>query len=115
MKMLAAAEPLEIAKQDEQGRRIADAAEKQSLIAAYEASGMTQRGFARREGINFFTFATWLRKKRLAAAKPAKRPRFLEIGLRPATGFTLEVVFPDGLVIRGSSSAEVAALAGALR
>jgi|ERR1035438_728006 hypothetical protein len=46
---------------------------------------MTQRAFARREGINLFTFATWLRKKRLAAAaKPAKRPRFLEIGLRPA-------------------------------
>lgn len=52
--MLAAAVPLETAKQDEQGRRIADAAEKQALIGAYEASGMTQRAFARREGINYF-------------------------------------------------------------
>jgi transposase-like protein len=112
MKMLAAAVPLEIAKHDEQGRRIADAAEKQALIAAYEGSGMTQRAFARREGINYFTLATWLRKKRLAAAK---RPRFMEIGLRPSSGFALEVVLPDGLVIRGTSSAEVAALVGALR
>jgi hypothetical protein len=115
MKMLAAAEPLEIAKHDEQGRRIADAAEKEALLAAYEASGMTQRAFARREGINYFTLATWLRKKRLRAVKATKRPRFLEIGMRPTSGFALEVVFPDGLVIRGSSSTEVAALAGALR
>ena len=115
MKMLAAAVPLEIAKHDEQGRRIADVAEKEALIAAYEGSGMTQRAFARREGINYFTLATWLRKKRLGAAKTAKRPRFMEIGLRPSSGFALEVVLPDGVVIRGTSSAEVVAVAGALR
>jgi hypothetical protein len=115
MKLITAAEPLEIAKHDEQGRRIAGVAEKKALIASWESSGMTQKAFARREGINYHTFATWLRTKRLKAEKEVKMPRFLEVGLRPASGFRLEAAFPDGLVIRGISSAEVAALARALR
>lgn len=45
---------------DERGRRLADEAEREKLLAAFAASGMTQRAFALREGINYFTFATWL-------------------------------------------------------
>lgn len=113
---MAAVEPLEIGKRDEQGRRIADAAEREKLLGAFAASGMTQRSFARREGINYFTFATWLRKKRLAAMVPApKRPAFLEVGVRPAAATRLEVVLPDGVIIRGAHGAEVAALVRALR
>jgi transposase-like protein len=119
MKSALAVEPLEIAKHDEQGRRIADLGEKQTLIAAYESSGMTQRAFARREGINYFTFATWLRKKRLDAAKasPSAPQRFLELRLPGAVApsFAFEVVFPDGVIVRGSQAKEVAAIARALR
>lgn len=113
---MASAEPLELGKQDEQGRRLADGAEREKLLEAFGASGLTQRAFARREGINSFTFATWLRKKRLAALGPApRRPAFLEVGLGPAAGARLEVVLPDGLIIRGAHGAEVAALVRALR
>jgi transposase-like protein len=117
MKIIAAAETVEIGKHDEQGRRIADLAEKQALVAAFEQSGLTQRAFARQEGINYFTLATWLRNKRLRAAKAAApaRPRFLEVGLRPGTGFSLEVTLPGGVVIRGSQSAELIELVKALR
>jgi len=43
MKSSAVVETLQIAKHDERGRRIADAQEKEALMAAYAASGMTQR------------------------------------------------------------------------
>lgn len=118
MKSIAAVEPLEIGKQDERGRRIADDAEKEKLLVAFAASGMTQRAFARREGINYFTFATWLRKKRLAAMVPMPKPTFVEVGVpapqAPAPS-RLEVVLPDGVIIRGTQGAEVAALVRALR
>lgn len=118
MKSIAAVEPLEIGKQDEQGRRIADQAEREKLLAAFAASGMTQRAFARREGINYFTFATWLRKKRLAAMVPVAKPAFLEVGVPASAGAApsrLEVVLPDGVIVRGTQGAEVAALVRALR
>ena len=41
-----------------------------AAIAAYEKSGLTQREFALREGIKFFTFTAWL--KRLAAHAEAR-------------------------------------------
>lgn len=118
MKSIAAVEPLEIGKQDERGRRIADDAEKEKLLVAFAASGMTQRAFARREGINYFTFATWLRKKRLAAMVPVAKPAFVEVGLpapRAAAPSRLEVVLPDGVIIRGTQGAQVAELVRALR
>jgi len=118
MKSALDVQTLEIAKHDERGRRIADPAEKEALLAACKTSGMTQRAFAQREGINYFTLATWLRKKRLDAAKAsASRPqRFLELRPPPtSSGFGLEVVLPSGLVVRGSHAREVAAVARALR
>jgi|CZKI01.1.fsa_nt_gi hypothetical protein len=57
-------ETLEIAKRDERGRRIADAREKEALMEGYAASGMTQRAFVQKEGINPFTFAGRLRQRR---------------------------------------------------
>lgn len=111
-------ETLQIAKHDERGRRIADSQEKEALMAGYAASGMTQRAFSLREGINPFTFAGWLRQKRLAEAKPAPSggQRFVELGFpRVASGYSLEVVLPDGLIVRGSEAKQLAALLRGLR
>jgi hypothetical protein len=118
MKSSVVVETLEIAKHDERGRRIADAQEKEALMAGYATSGMTQRAFSLREGINPFTFAGWLRQKRMAEAKP--RPsggqRFMELGFpRVASGHSLEVVLPDGLIVRGSEARPLAALIRGLR
>jgi hypothetical protein len=118
MKSCAVVETLQIAKHDERGRRIADAQEKEALMAGYATSGMTQRAFAQREGINPFTFAGWLREKRLAQAKQAVSggQRFVELGFpRVAPGFCLEVVLPDGLIVRGSEAKPMAALLRGLR
>ena len=111
-------ETLEIAKRDERGRRIADAQEKEALMAGYAASGMTQRAFSQREGINPFTFAGWLRQKRMAETKPTPSggQRFVELGFpREASGFCLEVVLPDGLIVRGNEAKQLAALLRGLR
>jgi transposase-like protein len=120
MKSSAVVETLQIAKHDERGRRIADAPEKEALMAGHAASGMTQRAFALREGINPFTFAGWLRQKRLGAAEakptPSAGPRFVELRFPGvASGFCLEVVLPSGLIVRGSEAKQLAALVRELR
>jgi hypothetical protein len=107
MKSLEAVATLEVAKLDGRGRRLAAAEERGKLLATYHASGLTQAGFAEREGINRFTLATWLRKERLVAVNPAARPppRFLEVRVPPVAGFSLEVVMADGMVLRGHTMA----------
>jgi hypothetical protein len=103
-------------KRDRQGRRIERAEHRAALIAAYEKSGLTQRAFAEREGVKFFTFAAWLAKHRRAA-----KPAFAEVTLRSrmisSIGSTpgLEVVLRDGVVVRGSDLEAVAGLVERLR
>jgi hypothetical protein len=110
-------ETLEVAKHDGRGRRLAAAGERKKLLAAYQASGLTQARFAEREGINRFTFATWLRNDRVAAARPAApaAPRFLEVRVPPVAGFSLGGGMADGLVLRGHDGQQLAALVRALR
>ena len=117
MKSAAGVETLEIAKHDGRGRRLAAAEEREALIAAYETSGMTQRAFSEKEGINPFTLASWLRKRRLDAAKPnlPGPQRFVELATPRVAGFSLEVVMADGLIVRGSDSRQVVALIRGLR
>jgi transposase-like protein len=47
-------------KRDERGRKITTPAERVALIAQYRDSGLTQKAFARREGIKFSTFTAWV-------------------------------------------------------
>jgi transposase-like protein len=102
-------------KRDGRGRRISSAEQRAQAVAAWRGSGLTMAGFARREGVEYSTFAGWVLKagrKRPAA----KRPRFAEVRLGPVvTAALLEVRLPDGVVVRGASAAELAALVKALR
>jgi hypothetical protein len=103
-------------RRDTRGRRIVAAERRAELLTAFEASGLTQSAFARREGINFHTFVAWLGQRRKAGAT-APPVRFQEVCLAPTnrTGLTLEVMLPGGLVVRGTSAASVAELVRALR
>ena len=99
-------------KRDTRGRRIATAQERAVLIAAYESSGLTQRAFAEREGVKFCTFTTWLVRHRRAQEKTTFRE--VEVGgARPVA--VIEIVLPDGLVVRGSELEQVVAVVGRLR
>ena len=118
MKSPVAIETLEVARQDGRGRRLAGGAEREALLAGFAQSGMTQQAFAQREGINRFTLATWLRKKRAEGlrSEPHAAPRFVEVGMPPPTAaFSLEVVLADGVVIRGHDAQQLAVLVRRLR
>jgi hypothetical protein len=95
------------AKRDGRGRRLALRREREAVIAAYERSGLTQREFAQREGIKFFTFVGWLKRQRAASPGPA----FVQVKMaRRAAGAGLEVALPNGVVVRGGELEQVAAL-----
>ena len=49
-------------KRDLHGRRMTPVERRRQLVAAYRASGLTMAGFARRERINYATFAGWVAK-----------------------------------------------------
>jgi DNA-binding transcriptional regulator YiaG len=104
------------AKRDERGRKITTPAERVALIAQYRDSGLTQKAFARREGIKYSTFTTWVQGRR-CAGKPSRKVHFAEVPMAsqlPVMG-GLAVQLPDGVVVRGSDVSEVAALVQALR
>ena len=76
--------------------------------------------FARREKINYATFAGWVAKTQRTSL--AKGPiKFAEVRLPStgshgaASGEQLEVRFPDGTVLRGRRVADLVALVRALR
>ena len=105
-------------KQDARGRKIADEARRAEVLAGYEASGLTQKAYARREGINYHTFVAWWRQHRRARMPRPPLPapmRFAEVRLPPvALGARLEVTLPGGLIVRGAEAAAIAALIKAL-
>lgn len=117
-------------KRDALGRRHTPAERRAELLTAYRASGLTQSAFARREGIRYSTFCTWVQAERQRGGlppAPAGRKRrgrvgspvvrFAEVRLptvaAPVPG--LEVRLPDGTLLRGGSAVELAALVRALR
>ena len=105
-------------KRDAAGRRIMDPARRAQLLAAYEKSGLTQAGFARREGLNAQTFSTWVQeRRRTSGVRPQAKPvQFAEVALGSATmSGGLEVTLPDQTVVRGHEARAVAALVKALR
>ncbi len=94
---------------------------QEELLRAYDESDLSQREFARREGVNFHTFVEWLqRRRRLAGAKPPPRFQELSLPFTPKTSgvvaaAALEVQLADGTTIRGSNVEEIAQLLRLIR
>ena len=109
-------------KRDARGRMLTSGAERERVLAALEASGMTQKAFARREGVRYHTLMYWLRERRRAAkagvapSAPALPPvRFHEVKLAAPSIPAVEVQLPDGTIVRGGAVRELIALVRALR
>ena len=105
-------------KRDTRGRRVTPADRRLQMVAAYRASGATMAAFARRERINYATFAGWVAKATTQSV--AKSPiRFAQVALplsaAAAAVDPLEVRLTDGTVLRGSRVSDLAALVRALR
>lgn len=111
---------------DRKGRKQLTAARWEELMSEYEASGLTQAEFARRNGLVYTTLAHRVQQKRREAKTGAVAPRFVEV--RPAlssmppettpataTPSELSVTLPDGVVLRGAGPVALAALVRALR
>jgi len=65
---------------------------------AFHQSKMTQRDFANSHGVGLSTLSKWLRLERKVA--PAK-VKFQEVGvLSPASRWSVEVVNPQGWIVR---------------
>jgi len=110
-------------KRDTRGRRIADPRRRAEIVAGYAASGLTQKAYARREGVNYHTFVAWLNQARRHLAAPGSvitaeegAPRFAQLAWAPAaaTSSRLEVVLPDGVILRGDDPAALLVLLNAL-
>lgn len=104
-------------RRDLRGRRITPAARRDELVAAWRQSGLTQAAFARREGVRYPTFASWVQEARRTGERPAApKMRFAEVQVPAAVGAPpLEVRLPDGTLIRGGCARAVAALVRALK
>ena len=68
-------------------------------------SGLTQKAFARREGIKYPTLVSWVQRRRRKETAGVG-PTFAEFTMAGPSG--LEVRWPDGVVIRGASLEDVA-------
>lgn len=106
-------------KRDARGRRVTPTERRAQMVQTFRASGMTMAAFARRERLNYATFAGWVAKAQRSPV--AKRPiEFAELRMPlftppPVAGDQLEVRLPDGTVLRGGRVADVVALVRALR
>ena len=73
-------------KRDSRGRKIAGDARREAVLAAYERCGVTQREFARMEGVNYHTLVDWLVRRRRERG-PAQPPVGAFCGAAAAGGW----------------------------
>ena len=100
-------------KRDERGRQIRSAEERESLLQSYRESGLTQKAFAAREGIKLWTFVSWVQA---ANRLPRTVPTFAEVRIASrAVSAAVEIVLPDGVVVRGGDMESVITVANRLR
>ena len=100
-------------KRDERGRRMTRAAERETLVQAYEESGLTQKAFAKQEGVKYTTFVAWVQEAR-RRRRPGPKIGFTELTL-PRAVAPLEVQLADGTILRGSKVEDVAQLLRLIR
>jgi DNA-binding transcriptional regulator YiaG len=103
-------------KRDERGHRLYDEEGKRRIMEGYDKSGLTQRAYAKQEGIKYSTLVSWLQGRRRARGQTKSLMKFEELGM-PMTGMggSLEVVLADGTLVRGTSARALAELINLLR
>ena len=94
-------------------RRRKTAEQRHQLLARYHRSQLTQRDFAVRHGLGLSTLSKWLRRESKQSLPPVQ---FQEVRLHnPIPGWAVEVVSPQGWIVRLHNSSEVPTLPLLLR
>ncbi len=95
------------------GRRRRTSKQRQRLLARFHQSQLTLKQFATRHGVGLSTLSKWLRLERDAI--PAK-VKFQEVRLsNAASRWPVEVVSPQGWIVRLQNSSDVQQLPALLR
>lgn len=103
---------------NQRDRREAALVQRTKFVTEYRRSGLTMAAFARREGLAYSSFASWVLKSVRPGGRPLPAVRFAEVELpaaRSAASVGLEVRLSDGTLLRGGRVDELAALTRALR
>jgi transcriptional regulator with XRE-family HTH domain len=97
------------------GRRYRSILDRASILERFDRSGLTQRAFAKAEGVKYATLISWLTKRRAASPAPEVSPalRFEEVQIGAPMPF--EVRLPCGTLLRGSQVDGLAQLVRLLR
>ncbi len=113
-----------ILKTDRRGRLRYTPEQKNTMVEAYLASGLSAPRFAKHHGVNYQTLVSWIKKSKTKAASQAPHPPLFsliaaEIHHSPdvAASHAMEVLLPGGAKLLISSRGQVdlaAALIGAL-
>jgi hypothetical protein len=94
-------------------RRRLTSKQRQGLLTKFHQSQLTQREFATQHAIGMSTLSKWLRLERDAAPATIK---FQEVRLpNPATRWPVEVVSPQGWIVRLQNGSDVKSLPELLR
>ena len=90
------------------------AAERETLLREYHASGLSRREFAKRKGINPLTFHGWFSKRLRKRAEDSPSAKFVKVAVPDAAKGSAAVVAetPSGVRLRieGLGLHEIASL-----
>jgi hypothetical protein len=85
-------------------RNIYSPAHWQAILARFDASGITQEAFCRRESLAISTFNKWRKRLKRDPIETAAGPRFVELGPPSGdthvSGWDIELDLGDGRVLR---------------
>ncbi len=102
--------PLIPIKTDKVGRRRLSHAHKEALLDAFELSSMSGAQFAKKYGLVYPTFASWIKKRRESRASMemmSKPSEFVELDLGESETQPLVVDLPQGARIKIADSSQV--------
>jgi hypothetical protein len=108
----------EESRRDRRGRTLLCEERWAELFAGYEKSGQSQREYCREQGINIHTFVARLAKRRRERVVVGSAVGGFVEAKMPAGLFgsqLLEVLLPNGLLLRGSEPASLALLVRVLQ
>ena len=102
--------PLIPIKTDKAGRRRLSNEHKEALLDAFELSSMSGAQFAKKYGLVYPTFASWIKKRRESRASmemTSKPSEFVELDLGESETQPLVVELPQGVRIKIADSSQV--------